>query len=492
LEGNVEKPMLTIDGTTLMPTESILLDAIRTPYDDVFVSTDNLIQLYMDIIRIRIAYSLNIISHIELLNAFNSLKQKPMSHLFLDYLEAPSRYSYPKETILEIVNNFHLASKIEQPNLHHFINAKDEALRNHVECSLPVDLEHKLFCYLVHNPLATYTQIARDLQIGRGKTRRCYATLVEHNSIRPMALLDRSAYGIETILFLFKIKDDIDWDWLNAALLQFPFTMVVHKPSLSETGYASFAIPGKKKTVQRFKSNLHDAATSLFDSFSIQHQHEIGKHSCPTLIQNGSWQLPACVESGEYYVSEIIGGHTARLKHNGYRSGMRLSDFRIHDVGRRYLNGTLEETRVALTHLGWHYSSSKISRSLRLGFERTVLVPILFFRARLHYNISYNFTCNREWRKRLFYISSHFPEVFYSISDCGAMIMLEAPMNHLVDYHTYFTGLTEEDGVENVRVIMNHWRPSTRSPIEIYQHYEYGKRGYINASDDIEISEHLL
>jgi len=467
-----------------------ILSGVVTPYDDFLKSDNPRVQYYLDLIKIRIALSAGSIPLSAAYAAVKLLEDDP--EFVVGNTFGPLPEIWASEIIERLVDNIKVLQKarvIEAGNAYAaFINS----LKSASPAVAPKGFHEKIFSYFIYNPLATFTQAGLDLQCHRSTVKSGFDEVKKQWRIMALSLLNGCAFGIKGFTLFFEMRDQNDWDLIRDSLLSFPFTKTLHRGITSPFGFISFSIPGSKRNQDNLRSSLEKISRRYFDYSSLHLSQGLRRIVNPDLLSDGGWSLPECLISGEIRGPVKNKPAICSIACPGYISELTKDDFITSEVVSYHLRKSNSELADIMKSRGYEVKASQIGYRIQKMMRLGVMFPWLWFSgAGLHYSFTIEIVSNHKARQKIFEAVSGFPEVFTAPTDRGAIIWLDIPKYHLSDYYNYLAKLSRIPGVERMKPILALERSAGKNYIDIFENLEFGKDGFSNASDDMDINGYL-
>jgi DNA-binding Lrp family transcriptional regulator len=341
-----------------------------------------------------------------------------------------------------------------------------------VEDSVLSKTDHQALSLFSQNPAISLVDAAKELDLTPRTVARALERLRERHSLRFTALVDFTAFNLQSVMLFFTLKEDIDWSELERGLAKFPLTKTILKTTMTDLGYVTFLIPNYDKNKQVFQSSLRDVANEYFEYASAHHQRGNGAVSNLSLYSSGDWRLP------EYLPGDIRDDDGPAdppiIQCNGVKPELTKSDMAV--ATHIQIDSRAPPSRITtnLAVRGFDLDTRKVSNSERRLYDRGLVLPyVLFGGLGLSSNFCFEIICNDEWRARTLRIVSQFPWSMYYTSHRGVVIWTMSPGAHQVEYYQMFRALEQNPGVEIVNPIMTIAQGGSRSLLDLTKDYQY-------------------
>ncbi|MHA1768625.1 MAG: hypothetical protein ACTSV3_02095 [Candidatus Thorarchaeota archaeon] len=475
-------------------TESLrrrMLSQVKTPYDSLLRSSDRRVQYYLDLIKIRIALSSGALRLRDAYAAISLLEEDPEFGISGTFGPLPESWS-PK-MIQRLIKNLRILRRTKVMGAQQIYSAIIDMLTFHNPHDPPRGRHRDVFAYFVHHPLATFSHAARDLQCHRSTIKTAYSALLERYHIMALGLLNGCAFGIQTFILFFELKEKSRWEHIRDKLLSFRFTKTLHRVTTSPLGFVSFAIPACSSNIAEMRSGVERISEKLFNYSSLHMMGTIARYVNPHLLKDGTWCLPDSLKGKVNMKSRSPEPASAIVSCPRYVEGLTREDFYVSEVAGYYLRDSATKIANIMSDRGHEMFPSQVAYRRAKLLRKGVMAPWLWFgRAGLHYNFCVEIVCDEDMRERVFSMVSDFPEVFISKSDRGVILWLETPRYHLKEYYRFLSSLTDMQGVERVNPILAVMRSGGKNYIDIFDGLKFGRQGFTHASHDVDIAEHVL
>ena len=475
------------DGTKL-ESSSRLLALIQTPFDDILPTVeDPSAQFYLDTMRIYLALSSGTISYEKALDAVELLKKNPE---FARSPTNPTRIPINKYFTNRVIDNlrtlrkFNLVTKDSIKSACSFAFLVQDNPINQVDFST--------LSVLVDQPRSSFAQIAKATNLSPRTVSRSIKRLTERHTTRYRALLDYSAWGVNTIIVFFTPREEIDWQFVEDELTAYPLLKTMLKTSVTELGYISVNIPGNKYNVNAFLDSINVLSKSIFDYVSIHRQIASSVERNISLYKKNNWMFPEEVkllfEDSELPVPDIP---RRTLYWRGFQSGFTEADFIIASVAKLNARASPADVAEALKRRNLDVDSKRVAATLRKLIDRDIMMPYVGFALGLTSDFCFEIVCNSDWTNRIQSILPLFPHVTSFVSPRGVILWPSVPGAHQVEYYQMLRSLEEHSGVSSVQSIMTIAQKGSRSILDLAETWKYTRNGFTVPTESIDLTSYL-
>ena len=463
---------------------------ITTPYDDAIPATDeSATTFYMDVIRVYLglcsgATSLDDVSlAIRELRAHPEYTKNPIDPTFL-----PINEEY-KQRLLENIKTlgkYNLVTTDAVKSALSFAFLIQDVPIN------PTDLS--VLRYFSKHPLETLVMSGENLGLSSKTVARSLKRLGERFSLRFGYHLDTSAFDVQSVILFFTVVQDADWLQFENALATFPFTKGLVKTSMTDMGYATFLIPGGKRSIAAFRAGIAALRDTVFDYMQLHTQEGMGSHFNLSLYENGVWGFPsdvkAAFETGRFPQDKSSIRH---LECGGSRKGFKFEDFLVASEYKANARAPPSSVAQGLRMRGWDIDTKRVSQSMRKIRAKDMGMPFIIYGGLgLSANFCFEILCNDEWKKRILSVLPAFPNVMHYISNKGILVWIQVPSHQQVDYYQAFRSLEKETGVKSVQSIMTIVQKGTRAMHELMYYWDHRRNQWSVPLRDLDLGAYLL
>ncbi|MDF1538814.1 MAG: winged helix-turn-helix transcriptional regulator [Candidatus Thorarchaeota archaeon] len=467
---------------------SKLLAQIQTPFDDILPKVeDTTAQFYLDTMRLYLALSSGTVSYETALEAVKHLKKNPE---FARSPINPTRLPINKYFTNRIIENLRTLRKFNLVIKDSIKSACSFAFLVQDNPISPVDFS--TLSVLVDHPRLSFAQIAEISGLAPRTVSRSIKRLTERHTTRYRALLDYSAWRVNTVIVFFTPREGIDWQSVEDELTTFPFVKTMLKTVMTELGYVSVNIPGNQNNVRAFLDSIKILSKSLFEYVSIHRQLASSVERNLSLYKNGNWTFPEEVklllEDPKLPVPEIPRN---TVYWRGPQKGLTEEDFVLASIAKLDARAPHADIAKALERRSINIDSKRVATRLRKLIDRNILMPYVGFALGLTSDFCFEIVCNSEWIDRIQSILPFFPHVTSFVSPRGVILWPSVPGPHQVEYYQMLRSLEEQSGVSSVQSIMTITQKGSRSILDLANSWKYTKNGYTAPPEALDLTRYL-
>ncbi|MGQ4912097.1 MAG: Lrp/AsnC family transcriptional regulator [Candidatus Thorarchaeota archaeon] len=466
----------------IIPSES-LSSQIETPFDDLIPKTDDPeAQFYLDAMRIYLALCAGSIPMETALQAVDVLRANPEYATFPTnpaMIPINNRYKTKILDNLKTLKKFNLITRDSIRSAYSFAFLMEDSVLS--------TTDHETLSLFSRNPTISLAQAASELNLTSRTVARALERLRERHSLRFTALVDFTAFNLQSVLVFFTLKEGSDWSSLERGLARFPLTKTILKTTMTDLGYVTFLIPNIDQHKQVFQASLREVAREFFDYTSPHYQLGNGATSNLSLYSGGEWRLP------EYLPGDIT-EHADALNEppiihcRGVRPELSKMDLAV--ATHLQIDSRAPPSRIStnLAVRGFDIEPRKVAQSEKRLKDRGLILPyVLFGGLGLSSNFCFEIVCNERWKSRTLRIVSQFPWSMYYTSNRGIIVWTISPGTHQVEYYQMFRALEQNPGVEIVNPIMTIAQGGSRSLLDITKDYSYDDGRWDIKSSDVDL-----
>lgn len=467
-----------------------ILSSIVTPYEDLLVGPNPESQYYLDLIKLKVALSTNLIS-LEDVHTFGKELHKDQESIANAYI--PIYEPWSQEMIEHIAENLIYLKKNEIVSAKALNSAVLDTFTFNRPHRVPVDTEAEVLKYFAWNPMSSFNDASCVLNLHRSTVYDAYQKLESHHWVRTLGHNNVSAFGLRQVFLLFEMQNQEDWLEIERCLGEFPFTSRVLRYPNSDLIISAFTLPGSSSNLRAFKDGVQQL-TDQFFSYSSLHIYEgSGRIMNPSLMKGGEWHLPDFLSKRDFDIDSTHTPFIASTKLHEFMRDLTYVDFLLEEV--LCMNARMKPREIQ-THLkaqGHTLTRRRITERKQILLERKILTPFLWFgRLGFHYDIPVEVVCDAKAKDRLLEILSGFPLIYlYYTSDRGILFWLETPQSHLEAYHWFLNSLKMMKGIRSVKSILAIAYRGGRPNRDILTEFEYNEDGFLNTSGDVYITDYL-
>ena len=467
-----------------------VLSTLKTPYDEILQSPSRQVQHYLDLIRVRIALSSGLLSPRDAYAAVRIIENQPEG-----VMAATGRYIAPwsQEIIERLIDNIAFLRKGDVLTSKNVYAAIVQGTEEYKPQQPPTGWVAEVFRYFVHHPLASFSDAARALGKHRSTVKSGYQVLRERHSILALGLNECLAYGIRIYSLFFEPNVGESWDDIQERLISFPFTKTLNKAALGNLGYVSFTIPNSRQNNILFRASVKKVSERFFDYASLHTQSAMFKYAVPSMLINGRWTMPEVFETSKLEEPTKHIPVITAPKPNNWGVKFTTDDFIIAELFSTNMRQSAAELQTALKGHGYEFTKKQIAYRISKVLDSGVLDAWTFYaRVGFQHHMFVEIVCNESWQEKLLKILKGFPDVFILHTDRGLILWLESTMEYLVQYSKFLCGLSAVNGIESVKPILESGRAGGKMFINMYEELEFGKHGFSESSDDVDLAAYVL
>ncbi|MHA1770615.1 MAG: hypothetical protein ACTSYL_09555 [Candidatus Thorarchaeota archaeon] len=455
----------------------------KTPYDDLMpVADDSKGKVLIQIMRIYLALCDGILTPSEASDIIRRLSHHPWFRAH----PINSRFLPISETIKQ-----RLLESIRTLRKYNLTTA--DAIQSAINFVFMVvdapmtEIDERVLSYFTRYPTASLSKAGRDLNYTTRTVQRAIKRLQERQFLRFSCLLDTTAFGINSFILFFRLKQGVSWDEVEYGLAEFPFTKGLLKTTMTNSGYATFLFPGGPERVRAFRKSIVHLKGHIFSTVHLHSQIGMARDTNFFLFKDGSWRFPIEIKSiAESDASELGIDAPHVLWCNGPRSRLTPLDYIIASQLRVNLRITKNDLIQHLHRMGFQMDDAVVSSALARVRKAGVILPsVVFSGVGLATNFCFEIICNESWRDQILSYTPLLPASITYLSNKGIILWLSAPAEHQVEYYQIFRSLADQDGVTSVTPLMAVGPSGSRSMDNIGQFIS-------SARDDWAVEPHSL
>ncbi|MFX1484907.1 MAG: Lrp/AsnC family transcriptional regulator [Promethearchaeota archaeon] len=471
-----------------MESSSRILSHIRTPFDDILPKVeDSSAKFYLDTMRLYLALSSGTVTYEDALNAAEILKKNPE---FARSPINPTKLPINKYFTERIIDNLKTLRKFNLVTKDSIKSACSFAFLVQNNPINPVDLN--TLTILVDYPRSSFTQIAKATNLAPRTVSRSMKRLVERHTTRYRALLDYSAWGVNTIIVFFTPHEDIDWQTVEDNLTTFPFVKTMLKTAMTDLGYISFNIPGTSENVNAFLSSIKALSKTVFNYVSIHQQVASSVERNISLYKNDTWAFPEEVKLLLEDPTLPIPETSQRTVYwRGPQKGITKDDFVIASIVKLNSRASPSDIVSELLHMNLDVDTKRVTTTVKKLINKNIMMPYVGFALGLTSDFCFEVVCNQEWIDRIQSILPLFPYVTSFVSPRGVILWPSVPGSHQVEYYQMLRALEEQQGVSSVQSIMTITQKGSRSILDLAANWKYTKNGYTVFPDELDLTSFI-
>lgn len=443
---------------------------IETPYDDLFPRVDEpSVQFYLDAMRIYLGICAGSVSMEDALKAVEQLKANP------EYV------AYPTNPTLVPINNMFKNKVLENlKTLSKFNLLTRDSVRSAYTFAflteeVPITkTDYDILSLLTVDPTISLVKAAEILQMAPRTVARGLERIRERHFVRFSALLDYTAFNIQSAMLFFTLKEDLEWTEVEQGLSEYAFTKSLLKTTMTDLGYVTFMVPNRERNLSTFHESIRTVSRTYFDYSSLHYQTGSGAKSNLALFEEGRW-TPARVVESPFEDAELdIAGLPLLLLCKGVQSDFGQTDLAVGSQLQLDIRAPPSKISKSLSAHGWDIEPRRVSQVIHKLYSRALIHPYVALTGLgLSSNFCFEIVCNESWRDRILSTIVTFPWTMYYLSARGIIVWTSVPSYHQVEYYQIFRALQQMSGVETVQPIMTISQSGSRSTIDLTNKWEY-------------------
>lgn len=455
------------------PTRKIKPVDIETPYDDLFPeTTEPSVQFYLDAMRIYLGICAGSITMEEALLAVDHLKVNP------EYVAYPTNPTLVpikegfKNKVLEnlkTLSKFNLLTKDAVRSAYTFAFLMEETPITKTDLDVLKVLEI--------TPTISLVKASEILQMAPRTVARALERLRERHLMRYSAIIDYTAFNIQSAMLFFTLREDVDWTEVEQGFSEYGFTKSLLKTTMTDLGYVSFMIPNRERNLSMFHESVRSVSKTYFDYSSLHYQIGSGARSNLSLFEDGRWTLARVVDDPFEETAPDIDKLPVILMCKGVQQEFGANELAVGS--QLQLNVRAQPSKISsnLSAHGWDIDPRRVSQIIQKLNNRSLILPYAVVSGiGLSSNFCFEIVCNEAWRDRILSTIVTFPWTMYYLSARGIIVWTSVPATHQVEYYQVFRALQQMNGVDMVQPIMTISQGGSRSTIDLTRkwNYEYG------------------
>lgn len=480
-----------LDGTKpdLNPNES-LSSQIHTPFDDLIPdSSEPSAQFYLDAMRIYLGLCSGSLSMEGAIKAVEILKENP------EYTTTPTnpaiipineRFKSRLLENLKTLTKFNLITRDSIRSAYSFAFLTEETPIN------KNDFETLLL--LTREPEITLVDASKKLGITPRTIARSLQRMKERHAIRFSALLDYTAFNLQSVILFFTLRENADWSALERSLSEYPFTKSILKTTMTDLGYVTFLIPNISETRQVFQRSVRDLSQEFFDYASMHYQTGTGTKSNLNLFEDNTWILPEFLGNGQ---TDLVANSDdlaspPLIKCSGVQEGFSQMDLVVATQLQSDSRAGPSKVSSSLMIRNIDVDARKVAQVDRKLRENKLFLPYVNFGGLgLSSNFCFEVICTDTWKDRILALVSQFPWVMYYLSSRGVIIWTMTPGPHQVEYYQMFRTLEQNPGVEKVHPIMTIAQMGSKSMMDLTRNLTYEFGSWSIRPENVDLTDYL-
>jgi len=470
-----------------MESGKAVLSSIHTPYDDVIPSSDEpSAKFYLEVIRVYLGICSGTVSFEEAIDAVEELKDNP------EFAKSPTDPTVlPVNDRLKerLLDNLETVRKYKMCTADSIRSAYSFAFLNQDAPISPTDSE--VLTFFAERPTATLVDCADELGYTSRTVSRSLKRLRERNSIRFSCIVDQSAFGITSAIVFFKLRDDVEWESVEAALSAFPFTKAILKTTMSPLGYFSVLYPTTDENRRIFQASLDKLSNKMFSYMGYHEQQAAGATSNFSLFSDDEWHFPETFEH-KLDPDVEIESLPPLLRNRGKMESVQPKEYAVISQLTQNARASPSRVHTRLQRLGWDLTSRQVGYLIRRIRDEELVLPYLTVGGlRISASFCFEILCAPEWRNRLVYAAADIPQAIYYQSDQGVIVWAQVPAKHQVEYYQAFRSLEQNEGVWSVNPIMTIAQKGSRTMLDIAREWNYSDGTWHVPSHDLDLADYF-
>ncbi|MFW9833298.1 MAG: hypothetical protein ACFFEK_04835 [Candidatus Thorarchaeota archaeon] len=444
--------------------------SIETPYDEMFPeSKEPSVRFYLDSMRIYLGLCAGSITMEEALRAVEQLKTNPE---FVRYPTNPTiipiKESYKNKVLenLKTLSKFNLITRdaVRSAYTFAFLVEESQISQN----------DFDVLKVLSINPTISLVKAAEILHMAPRTVARALERVNERNLVRYSAILDYTAFNIQSAMLFFTLREDVDWGEVEKGFMEYRFTKSLLKTSMTDLGYAGFMIPNRERNLSTFHESIRAISNTYFDYSSLHYQTASGARSNLSLYENGQWSLAKVVESPFEEETKDIDKLPVLLVCKGLEPGFGETELAVGSQLQLNVRAAPSQISKTLAALGWDIDARKVSHVIQKLNNQSLILPyVAVYGLGLSSNFCFEIVCNESWRDKILSTIVTFPWTMYYLSKRGIIVWTSVPANHQVEYYQVFRALQQMSGVDSVQPIMTISQRGSRSIDDLVRNWNY-------------------
>lgn len=443
---------------------------VETPYDDLFPDSDEpAVQFYLDSMRIYLGLCAGSVSMEEALKAVDQLKENP------EYVRYPAnptvvpiKESYKNKILdnLKTLSKFNLLTRDSVRSAYTFAFLIEET---------PISkTDFDVLKVITINPTISLVKAAEILNMAPRTIARALERIRDRHLVRYSAILDYTAFNIQSAMLFFTLREDIDWNEVEQGFSEYPFTKSLLKTSMTDLGYASFMIPNRERNLPAFHESIRAVSKTYFDYSSLHYQTGSGARSNLSLYEKGQWALAKVVESPFEEVTQDIDKLPVLMICKGPEPEFGETELAVGSQLQLDVRAPPSKISKTLAIRGWDIDARKVSQVINKLNSRALVLPYVTVSGLgLSSNFCFEIVCNEAWRDKILSTVVTFPWTMYYLSSRGIIVWTSVPARHQVEYYQVFRALQQMSGIEMVQPIMTISLRGSRSVDDLVRNWEY-------------------
>ncbi|MHA1948888.1 MAG: hypothetical protein ACXAAO_00535 [Candidatus Thorarchaeota archaeon] len=480
-----------LDGTTpdINPNKS-LSSQIHTPFDEFIPdSSEPSAQFYLDAMRIYLGLCSGSLSMEGAIKAVEILKNNP------EYTTTPTnpavipineRFKSRLLENLKTLTKFNLITRDSIRSAYSFAFLTEET---------PISkTDFEMLLLLTVEPGISLVNASKKLGITPRTIARSLLRMKDRHSIRFSALLDYSAFNLQSVILFFTLRENVDWNILERSLSEYPFTKSILKTTMTDLGYVTFLVPNISTTGNVFKKSVRDFSQEFFDYASMHYQTGTGTKSNLNLYVENKWTLPSFL--GKDQINLVADADDLAppplIRCGGVREEFTQTDLAIATQFQTDARAGPSKVSSDLQIRDIDVDARRVAQLDRKLRENELLLPyVIFGGLGLSSNFCFEIICNDVWKNRILELVSQFPWVMYYLSSRGIVVWTMTPGPHQVEYYQMFRTIEQNPGVEKVHPIMTIAQIGSKSMMDLTRNLTYDSGLWSTRPEDVDLTDYI-
>jgi DNA-binding Lrp family transcriptional regulator len=461
---------------------------IQTPYDDLFPKVaEPSAQFYLDAMRIYLGICAGTITMEEALEAVETLKANPE---FVAYPTNPTIVPINETFKNKLLENLKTLSKFNLLTRDSVRSAYTFAFL--VEEVPMTKTDFDVLKVLAVNPTISIVKASEMLEMAPRTVARALDRLRDRHFVRYSAILDYTAFNIQSAMLFFTLREDIDWTEVEQGFSEYKFTKSLLKTTMTDLGYVSFMIPNRERNLTTFHESIRAVSKTYFDYSSLHYQTGSGARSNLSLYKKGNWSLARVVDSPFEETVQDIDKLPVLLMCKGVQPEFGETELAVGSQLQLNVRAPPSKISKSLSAEGWDIDARKVSQVIQKLNNRTLFLPyVVISGLGLSSNFCFEIVCNESWIDRILSTIVTFPWTMYYLSARGIIVWTSVPADHQVEYYQVFRALQQMSGVEVVQPIMTISQRGSRSTIDLTRNWEYRDGVWYVKPDEVDLRHFL-
>ena len=461
---------------------------IETPYDDLFPQvSESSVQFYLDAMRIYLGICAGTVSMEEALRAVDQLKANP------EYV------AYPTNPTLVPINNVFKNKVLENlKTLSKFNLLTRDSVRSAYTFAFLIEeapitkTDYDVLNLLTFDPTISLVKAAEILKMAPRTVARALDRIRERHFVRFSALLDYTAFNIQSAMLFFTLREDANWAEVEQGFSEYAFTKSLLKTTMTDLGYVTFMIPNRDRNLPTFHESVREVSRTYFDYSSLHYQTGSGAKSNLGLFEDNQWNLARAVDSPFDETDLDVDGLPLLLICKGVQVDFGQTDLAVGSQLQLDIRAPPSKVSRSLSAHGWDVEPRRVSQVIHKLQNRALIHPYAVVNGLgLSSNFCFEIVCNESWRDRILATIVNFPWTMYYLSARGIIVWTSVPANHQVEYYQVFRALQQMTGVEMVQPIMTISQSGSRSTIDLTRNWEYEDGIWSVKPDEVDLRQYL-